>query len=346
MKFFNILIIKFGALGDVVRTSYFAKPLHDKVSKLGLQARIFWITSPLSVPLIRFNPYIDFISTRFSELQNIKFDEIYSLDDEDEIISEIKKLSFQNLIGAYSLSDGSKIYCDRSASWFDMGLLSRYGKDHADELKRMNTRTHSEIFREIFQVDFVDLNFYNSPYINTKIKNIINTISKNRFSIGLNAFAGNRWPAKSLIDSEFENLVAFLSSIKVFGEPVTIFLLGSGADLLKKQKFISSNSIFSNITTLDTDKNILELASVVKNLNLLVTADSLCLHLAVAQQVPTVAYFAPTSASEIENNITIRKVISMSQDYCSYKPNADNSTITSDRISKEVLTLLKIFTND
>lgn len=39
----NILIIKTGALGDVVRTSFIARALKEKYLKLNL--KIFWVTN-------------------------------------------------------------------------------------------------------------------------------------------------------------------------------------------------------------------------------------------------------------------------------------------------------------
>ena len=51
----KILVVKNGGLGDVVRTSYFAKPLKNKGSNIGL----YWLTSPEAVDILQFNPYID-----------------------------------------------------------------------------------------------------------------------------------------------------------------------------------------------------------------------------------------------------------------------------------------------
>ncbi len=51
----HILIIKRGALGDVVGTAYFARALKEKQ---GNGIRISWITSTDALPLLRFNPYI------------------------------------------------------------------------------------------------------------------------------------------------------------------------------------------------------------------------------------------------------------------------------------------------
>jgi heptosyltransferase-2 len=54
-----------------------------------------------------------------------------------------------------------------------------------------------------------------------------------------------------------------------------------------------------------------------------------------------VAFFSATSAAEIENLKSVRKIKSLTEDYCSYRADADNSTITSERILDEAIDLLK-----
>jgi heptosyltransferase-2 len=60
------------------------------------------------------------------------------------------------------------------------------------------------------------------------------------------------------------------------------------------------------------------------------------MHLAVSQRIPTIAFFAPTSAAEIDSFGLVLKIASTSPDYCSYRPMADNSTITAERIIQAV----------
>ena len=59
----NILIVKHGALGDVVRTSYFANSL-----KYEKKVKIYWLTSPHCLDLLNCNPNIDYIVTFRIEL--------------------------------------------------------------------------------------------------------------------------------------------------------------------------------------------------------------------------------------------------------------------------------------
>lgn len=338
----NILIVKYGALGDVVRTSFFAKTLSNQIVPTKTFVRLYWLTAPQSIPLLRFNPYIDVLATRPEDIENIDFDEIYSLDDETEVLTQVAKFKSGKVIGASLNSDGKKTYCNQSAYWFDMGLLSRFGKARADDLKRINDRTHSNIFQDIFQVDGVDFSFYNSKTVLANVSVAMQHLSNGKVAIGLNAFAGKRWAAKALPDSEFPKIVRELSELVINARPVHIFLLGSGADLRKNQDYLTSDAAPKNVSAFDTDDNVLELAAAVGLLSLLITTDSLCLHLAVGQGTPTVAFFAPTSAAEIENLPHLRKLKSLNPDYCNYRPDADNATITSERILDEVGQLLKV----
>ena len=129
----NILIVKKGALGDVVRTSYFAGAL--KRSLLG-KSRLSWLTAPSASPLLNSNPHIDSVVTSVDGLRDEVFSCIYSLDDEMEILNEVASLRCDRIVGAHLKADGSAGYTPDSADWFDMGLLSRHGKARADELKK------------------------------------------------------------------------------------------------------------------------------------------------------------------------------------------------------------------
>jgi heptosyltransferase-2 len=338
----NILIVKYGALGDVVRTSFFARSLRNQAVSTGTLIRLYWLTAPQCIPLLRFNPYIDVLTDHSENIASISFDEIYSLDDETDVLTQVAELNAHKVIGASLNSDGKKTYCNQSAYWFDMGLLSRHGKAQADYLKRLNDRTHSEIFKDVFQVDDVDFNFYNSEELIAHTSTSMQHLSGGKVAIGINAFAGKRWASKALLDSEFQKLVRGLSNLVIHGRNVHIFLLGSGADLRKNQDYLNSDAAPENVSAFNTDSNVLELAAAVGLLSLLVTTDSLCLHLAVGQGTPTVAFFAPTSAAEIENLPNLRKLKSLNDDYCNYRPDADNSTITSERILDEVDQLLKL----
>lgn len=320
----KILIVKHGALGDVVRTSYFAGPLRKKC---GPGLTLTWITAPGAVPLISRNPHIDRVVTSFDDLRDDVFDIVYSLDDEEEALAGVGHLNCGRVVGVHR--DGAAItYSPDSAAWFDMGLRSRFGKARADELKRLNTRSHADIFAEMFEVSEADPRFYGDPDLETKYRAWLGGAHP---AVGLNPFAGGRWPAKELRATEIERLVDALLAPGGAAEGGSVILIGAGPDRIRNLAFAETFSDL-RVRVADTDASPLHLAALVQGLDFMLTSDSLAMHLAVAQDVPTVAFFAPTSAAEIDEFGRMRKVVSTSADYCSYAKDADNSSITHDRL--------------
>ena len=146
--------------------------------------------------------------------------------------------------------------------------------------------------------------------------------------VGINPFAGGRWPAKELRASELHALMlALLGHDSPFGHNTHLVLLGAGDDRQRNLNLAASIGD-TRITVADTDDTILRLAAIIGTLDHLITSDSLAMHLGIAQRVPFTAFFAPTSAAEIDGWGYGTHVISTTTDYCSYRKNADNSSIT------------------
>ena len=321
----NILIVKHGAFGDVVRTSYFARSLKEKY---GADLNLYWCTSSAAEILLKFNPSIDVVCTREIQLKNIYFDQIFSLDDEIEVLRVVMNLKYKNIIGAY-LDENKKIkYSEDSAKWFDMGIISKYDKATADLLKKENQSTHAEIFSGIFKCNIPVPEFWIDPALDSLSEKKIDGAEV----IGINAFSGNRWPSKSLTILEYKTLIkALLDQAKEFNIDRNLVLFGQKEERIKNENIACSFGD-PRVIVSNTDGSIMKLAKYIANTEMLITSDSLAMHLAIAQNKPVVAFFAPTSAAEIDVFGKGVKVISESEDYCSYKANADNSSITAKRI--------------
>lgn len=331
----KILIVKTGALGDVVRTSYFAGALRRK---FGDQLELCWLTSPSAYPLLSENPNIDRLSISFSDFQNDEFNMVYSLDDEMSVVIPTTKLRSKKFIGA--ILAGEKLtYTQDSSEWFDMGLLSKFGKTRADELKKINTRGHAEIFKNIFNVEKIYPEFFLS---------LEGKVAADKFSsgliplVGINPYAGGRWPSKEINDEELLSLLQKISKGNVFPLPVTIILFGAGDDRVRNL-LLARNMAKINpeqeIIVADTDASLMILAGYISQLKLLISSDSLAMHLAIAQGINTIAFFSPTSASEIDSFGVCHKLISTASDYCSYAKDCDNSSITASRLINKISTL-------
>lgn len=326
----HILIVKHGALGDVVRTSYFARALRER---WGADLRLSWITAPGSASLLRFNPDIDDLWTSFAEAQPFHYDRVFSLDDEREALEGVARLDAAAITGAL-LQDGRPAYTDDAAGWFDMGLLSRFGKARADELKRLNNRGHGEIYCELFGVPSVRPAFHGNARLDSWATDFLRPHGR---VIGINAFAGGRWPSKELPLPELERLIdALLAGDTPLGKGLTVMLIGAGADHGRNLQ-IAAQRPGARLLVPNTDDSVLRLAALVGRLHYMITSDSLAMHLAIAQQVPTLAFFAPTSAAEIDDFGQVAKVVSTAPDYCSYKKDADNSSITAARLLSSIV---------
>ena len=321
----RILIIKHGALGDVIRTSYVLRPLKKRFP----DAHVTWVTKSAAAPLIQNHPDVDRIflhdqriedPRHFAALAAAPFDWVISLDDELDSNYFLNYLEIKKLSGTY-IEGGCATYTDDVAEWFDMGLISKLGKAKADELKLQNQSGHAEIFaRMLGLTPFKPELFISAP-------GSLPLVAMAGARVGLNLSAGKRWPAKTLRLNEAVTLVRQLGRAY---PRASLALLGGSDDLEYNEKLRAEAS--------NSDLNVIEPGSLatfaarIKALDLLITSDSMALHMAIAQGVPSLSFFSATSAVEIDTFGVGQKIRSHAPDYCSYKPDADNSTITAARL--------------
>ena len=110
----RVLVLKFGALGDVIRTSYLLPGLH---AKFGGEASVSWVTAPEALSLLRHNPHVsELISASRcaagalpEALTGIDFDWVLSLDDEKESCGIAQRVSAGRISGTF-LRDGAVHY--------------------------------------------------------------------------------------------------------------------------------------------------------------------------------------------------------------------------------------------
>lgn len=300
------------------------------LSKKYEPSRIYWLTSGSSFDLLRYNPYVEELCTphlNFGRLREISFDLVISLDDEAAVLRHLEDLRIERLIGALP-GGGEAAYTEDSAQWFDMGLISRFGKKRADNLKKENRREHNEILASMLGIEIGTPRFYNSSVIENRMSRFFRN---GFFKIGLNSGAGSRWPSKRLPIAETIKLIDELLSMKIGGRETCVYLLG-GAEEAARHEEIRLAVRSERLVDTGNDNSILEFAAIIRYCDYVISSDSLALHLAVSQGVRNASFYAPTSAAEIGTFGTGVKILSQSDDYCNYRGDADNSTITARRI--------------
>lgn len=326
----TILIVKHGALGDVVRTSYILPGLFEKYGS----PKVYWLTANASLDLLRFNPYVfEIVTDRLNAetLHSVHFDLVVSLDDELHILRQLAGVSHGTLAGAYL--EGEEVrYTEDCAEWFDMGLISRHGKVRADQLKKENQREHNEIFASMLGVEIKAPIFFNSPLTEARTAQLF---SREYFNVGLNSGAGSRWLSKQLPIEEAVALVQKLLSMRIGGKEIRVHLLG-GSEEKARHAAIMEVVRSDRLRDAGNGNTILEFAAVIKNCDYVISSDSLALHLAISQGKKNLSFYAPTSAAEIGTFGSGRKLLSTGADYCSYRKDTDNSSITADRLIAEM----------
>jgi len=113
-------------------------------------------------PLITRVFYIEKEET-LSPLYDISFDMILSLEEGQEILSMMKNMKYQSLVGIYLDENNIIQYTEPGKAWFDMSLISRYGKEKADILKIQNQESYQHFLFAMLGKEFVDQE-YSLPY--------------------------------------------------------------------------------------------------------------------------------------------------------------------------------------
>ena len=197
----NILIIKTGAAGDVVRTTSLLNVL---------DGNIYWVTAGESKLLFPDEiPGLTIVTVKdaFESLKTRQFTQVISLEEDDDCARLAGGMNTNELIGIYSGKNGIN-YTDNSAYWFDMSRVSKFGFKKANELKKENPWSYQDcIFRMLGK------KFNAEPYriFNSK------TIKENKL-IGIEKRTGKQWPDKQWWG--YDELIARLEreghKIKVF----------------------------------------------------------------------------------------------------------------------------------
>jgi ADP-heptose:LPS heptosyltransferase len=219
-----------------------------------------------------------------------------------------------------------------------MGLLSVHGKATADRLKIQNRQSHPEIHADMLGLRMGRPVLHLSPESRRFAQDFAgrHALEGRRPVVGLNTGAGGRWASKQL---DVERTVAVAKRVHAARGGRVVFLVLGGPAETQRNEAILAGLVRADVAGCDggTGNGLLEFAGLVRLCDVLLSSDSLALHLAIAQEVRVVAFFAPTSAAEIELYGRGEKVASTSPDACSYRPDADTSTLTPERLASALL---------
>jgi heptosyltransferase-2 len=293
---YKVLIIKLGAPGDVVRTTPVLRELH----KTKQQAHITWITDIGSLPIIENNPFIDRLWDRsvetLSRLHTEEFDRVLSLDNSGDCASLASLARGRKKQGFGINSKGSIVPFNREAEqWLEMAAF--------DDVKKANKRTYQDIIFEICGYRFnpdkhgIVLNLREEEKLVTKKFALDNGLKREKMVVGLNIGAGRRWKMKRWTSEGFMALAERL----VYEDDVQVVLLG-GPDETEMAEKIKSNLKGKGVRIIDSGcRNTLRnFIAIIDACDVVVTGDTLAMHIAIGLGKKVMTFFGPTSAAEIE----------------------------------------------
>jgi heptosyltransferase-2 len=175
----SVLIIKLGATGDVVRTTPLLRRLDGPVT---------WVTAENNLALLEgIDREVRCVSwENRKRVANTGYDLVINLEDDRETSRFLKELKFKQLFGAYLKGDDKLTYTSDSRDWFDLSLISTFGREEADRLKLLNRRTYQELIFEGLGLGFNGETYYLPPPCSTGLKG----------DIAISSTAGPIWPMK------------------------------------------------------------------------------------------------------------------------------------------------------
>lgn len=314
----KILIIKLGAIGDVIRTTSILSGLKEKYKN----CRIDWVTKKESFDILKNNTLINKIYLIDKNIKDKKYDLVISLDDDYEACKLAEKITSKKITGAYLRND-KKSYTNDSSLWFDMGLISRFGKKKADLLKAKNKRTYQEVMYKILGLNYKKqkpILILDEKSLQFAKKFAKRNIKKYGLVAGINTGAGGRWQDKKLGIDETAELIDKLN-VQLKNKKIKIILFGGPEEKERNEKI--KKIVKTDVVDAGCNNSLMEFASLVNLCNILVTSDSLALHVGIALKKKIVVFFYVTSSTEIELYDRGVKIIGKGKDYCSYKPKCD-----------------------
>ncbi len=177
----KILIIKLGAIGDVIRTTPLLKPIKEKHPS----AKIFWLTYTHSIVPKEVDVVLKLNSESLVYLESLEFDSIFNLDKDKEACALISKLNSKVKKG-FILKDGIPFPADKDAE-------HKYYTGIFDDLSKQNKKNYLE---EIFEI--CGFKYSGEKYILSNFDEYSDSwnLDHSKKIVGLNTGCGGRWTSR------------------------------------------------------------------------------------------------------------------------------------------------------
>jgi ADP-heptose:LPS heptosyltransferase len=324
----RILVIKLGAMGDVLRTTSILPTLGKRYST----PHITWVTRSESLDLLQNNPLVDSLMVVEGEdlvrLQVQMFDLVINPEAAKESAALASIARGKDKRG-FGLSPGGFVFAfNRGAEEiFHLGLF--------DDMKRRNRKSYEELLCQL-----ADLPYHRIPPMLRLTDDEIDFgkafrkrrhIRRNRPVVGINTGGGGRWVLKRWTIEGFVELAGRLSERL----EAQVLLLGGPAEVEINKDILSR--LEGKAVDTGCFNSIRRFGALIGLCDVVVTGDSLALHMALALEKRVVALFGPTSAAEVDLYGMGKKITAKMDCLCCYREKCEKSQNCMESISAETV---------
>lgn len=288
----RILVIKLGAMGDVIRTT----PLLPGLRSAFPGCHITWLTLPNILPLLQNTGYIDRLLVydwrNCAALAGERFDMAICLDKEPDVAAFMNTVLATAKYGFALGSLGQIIPAGPSSEYlFHLGV--------SDELKfRINEKSYPELIFECVGIPYCRQE-YVLPDLSAEVAWAANKlrslgVDDGALKVGFNTGAGEVFATKKWTVEGYVSLGRRLAAEK----GAVILLLGSEPERERNTQI--RHGIGAAAFDTGSGNSLKEFAGLIGQCDLVVTSDTLGMHLAIGLKRRVVALFGPTTPREID----------------------------------------------
>jgi heptosyltransferase-2 len=271
----RILLIKLGAIGDVIRTT----PLLHAFRARYPAARIWWLTLTPEVVPPAADVVLPFTPQSMAILQATTFDILVNLDKDPEACA-LAAVTSAKLKKGFTLKDGVPAPIDGDAEHkFLTGLF--------DDLSRANTKSYQQ---EIFEI--CGMSFSGESYIldNQASGGYTWKLPRGKKIVGLNTGCGGRWTSRLWAD---KNWIALARRLKKAGH-VPLLLGGEQENAKNRRIARASGALYFGHFPLRQFINLVDQCDCV------VTAVTMAMHIAIGLRKKIVLFNNTFNPHEFE----------------------------------------------
>jgi heptosyltransferase-2 len=290
----QILIVKLAATGDVIRTTTILSGLHKHYP----DNCITWLTDPAAIPLLKSNPMIDrlypFTVDGLSAVQAANYTLLLNFEKEARALGFVRSVTAYKRKGFVASRSGTPIAADADSEYaLQLGL--------SDELKfRVNTLTYPQIIYEMAGLPYegqeyvLELSDEASQFAHRFAERLGSAGCRPAKIIGINTGCGTVFATKRWTVAGFVELIEDLATL-----PSTrLVLLGGPLEIEFNREILSR--VGDRVIDSGCNNSMEEFLGLIECCDLVVSSDSLAMHLAIGRKKQVVAIFGPTCHQEVD----------------------------------------------